>query len=69
VALATNSWLLIDSGGKLSADKVRDEMLAIYPGVHTLVLELAGGKDAWSGFGFTDPAKNYFQWLHSNWKE
>jgi len=60
-------WLLVDSSGELTANKLRTDLGEIYPGVHKLVLELHGNGDKWSGFGPNSETKNMFSWLKKNW--
>jgi hypothetical protein len=64
----SNFWLLTDPGGKLSAIELRLELGKIYPGVHTLVLELSEKDDTWSGFGPKGEDRNMFKWLNDYWK-
>ena len=62
-----NFWLLTSSSGELTAEKLRDDLGEIYPGVHKIVLELRGDNDIWSGFGPKSENKNMFTWLKKYW--
>jgi hypothetical protein len=62
-----NVWLLSDSKGKFSAAEIRDQLGRNYPGVYSLVLELRGDDDTWSGFGPKKEGKNMFKWIRDNW--
>jgi hypothetical protein len=64
----TNSWLLSDSAGTLSASIIRDEVKRIYGGVNHFVIELRRDGEAWSGFGPKAQKRNMFTWIHRNWK-
>lgn len=63
----SNVWLIVDSNGKLSAREIRDKLRLIYPGEHTIVLELSENGDTWSGFGPKSEERNMFEWLKTNW--
>jgi hypothetical protein len=64
----SNSWLLSDPRGTLSASEIRDKINEIYDGVHTIVIELYKGGDTWAGFGPKTEKKDMFRWFHETWK-
>ncbi|MGO9145538.1 MAG: hypothetical protein ACLQDF_04145 [Desulfomonilia bacterium] len=63
----SNFWLLTDTNDKVTAEKLRDDLLTIYPGVTQLVLEFRKDNDTWSGFGPKSDTRNMYEWLHNNW--
>ena len=52
-----NSWLVSDGTGKVDSAKIRDDLGALVPGLHCMVLEVK--PDTWHGFGpnSEDPEK------------
>ena len=63
----TNSWLVTDSSGELTAAILRDNVDECFPGVYNLVLELRDKNDTWAGFGTTAKDKEMFKWVKANW--
>lgn len=64
----SNTWLIVDSKGKLTAASFRDDLNEIFPNVRKIVLELRGADDTWSSFGPTTPNENMTSWIRKNWK-
>ena len=64
-----NFWLLADSGGRFSADDVRNKLKETHPGVHTLVIELSEHGDTWAGYGPKSENRNMFKWLRETWSK
>lgn len=60
-------WLLVDTSGKLNAEKLRVDLGEIYPAVRLMVLEITGQSDTWAGFGPSGEEKNMFTWLRQHW--
>lgn len=65
----TNTWLIADRNGKLSASSLRDKAVSIFGHEHVLVIEINNSRDTWSGFGPSSEDKNMFRWLKDNWKK
>ncbi|MCX6256816.1 MAG: hypothetical protein NTW49_02795 [Bacteroidia bacterium] len=65
----SNFWLLNNSSGNLNSENIRDELLKIYPEINNIVIEITNNGDTWSAYGPRDESKNYFKWLHDNWKK
>ena len=65
----STSWLIADSKGKDTAQKIRDTIKETHPGVHNLIIELNENGDTWSGFGPTSDTRNMFDWIKKNWKK
>ena len=63
-----NVWLLSNSRGHLSASDIRDKLKEFYGTANTLVLELRGADDTWSGRGPKNEKRNMFKWIKSNWR-
>lgn len=60
-----NLWLIVDRSGKLTAEKLRNDLLEIAPDERNLVIE-AGGNDCY-GFGPKGEKRNMFKWLNNTW--
>lgn len=60
-------WLVVDATGSQSAQKFREDLSVIYPGVTLMVIEINGNNDTWAGFGPNGEDKNMFTWLKENW--
>jgi hypothetical protein len=56
------TWLVLERTGTLTADKLRAKIMAEFPEVTHLVLEIPSG-GTWSGFGPTKMKK----WLVEQW--
>lgn len=65
----SNSWLISNSRGHLSAQEIRNKLNEIYRGSNNLVLELGEDYDTWSGFGPKGEDKNMFGWIKKNWSK
>jgi len=62
----TNSWLISNNRGHLTASEIRDKARDIY-GCNNFVIELQGTDDTWSGFGPNADKRNMFEWIRDNW--
>jgi hypothetical protein len=55
-------WLVVDSADKLNANRMRDELRTLFPGIQFMVFEIEPG-GTWAGWG---PTKSK-QWLDEQW--
>lgn len=62
-----NAWLLSDPSGKLTANKLRDDLRQVIPGMFMLVLEFSDAGYTWAGFGPKTNEKDMFKWIRENW--
>jgi hypothetical protein len=62
-----NTWLLSNPRGHLSASDIRSQVKQAYGSANTLILELQGTNDTWSGFGPNTEQKDMFKWVKRNW--
>jgi hypothetical protein len=62
------SWLIVDTSGAKTASELRDAIGKCYGASNSLILELRGKDDTWSGFGPQAKDHNFFQWIRTNWK-
>lgn len=65
----TNTWLVIDSEGKLNASYLRGHIVKIFKQEHSIVFELKNNEDTWAGFGPNGLDRNMFKWIKENWKK
>lgn len=65
----SNTWLISDNIGKLTASTLNDKALEIFESEHLLVLEINNTSDTWAGFGPSTEDKNMFSWLKNHWKK
>lgn len=64
-----NFWLLADSSGQLTAEKLRDDLDDLYPKVRKMIFELSSEGDTWAGFGPKTKDNNMFDWVDKYWQE
>jgi hypothetical protein len=64
-----HAWLLSNSRGNLTASAIRDKLCDIYGTANTLVIELKGTDDTWSGFGPKNENKDMFKWIKDTWRK
>lgn len=65
----SNTWLVSNTSGQLTASGLRDKLKEIFTGEHTLVFEITATNDTWAGFGPQSDSKNMFAWLKTNWQK
>jgi hypothetical protein len=64
----TNTWLLVDLTGGITAAILRDAVMQTFPGVYNMVLEFAAnGQSTWAGFGPNTGVVDWFAWIKENW--
>jgi hypothetical protein len=64
----SNSWLVADRNGRVSAAKIRDRLMKTHEGINHIVLELTPDEDTWAGFGPASKERDMFNWIRRNWK-
>ena len=65
----SQTWLLVDTKGRVDMPKIRAAARERYDNCHMLVLELRPSEskyDSWAGYGPTGK-KSMFTWLKGNW--
>ena len=60
-----NLWLIVDRSGKLTAKKLRDDLMEIVPETYLIVMDGIDGR-CW-GFGPKGKKRNMFNWLDNTW--
>lgn len=64
----SNSWLISNATGNLTAGAIRDEVKRVYR-CNTFVIELREDGDTWAGYGPRGENRNMFTWIKRHWKK
>ncbi len=62
-------WLVKDESDSLTVAAIRDLIMAAAPKARTMVLDVTGSGNTWSGFGPSSPTKNMFKWIRETWRD
>lgn len=61
-------WLILDETNELTAESIRDKLLAIAPAMSTMVFEVSNDS-VWAGFGPKSDKRNMFKWMDESWDD